>query len=128
MNKNTMVKKVKNYTMFEKIGGGNFGEVWKAINENTKEILAVKIVKKASLQKNFKVKELFKSELKNMSMLKNKNIVELKEYLESEINCYIIMEYCNQGDLDQYLKKYTYLSENEAVEKLRQLLNGFKGN
>ena len=35
-----------------------------------------------------------------MKKLNNENIVKLIDYVESSTNCYIIMEYCNQGDLE----------------------------
>jgi serine/threonine protein kinase len=37
------------------------------------------------------------------------------------------MEFCNGGDMDEYLtKKGGRLPEDEAVEYLRQILNGFR--
>jgi serine/threonine-protein kinase ULK/ATG1 len=36
------------------------------------------------------------------------------------------MEYCNEGDLADYLKARKMLSEDEAVEFLIQILNAFK--
>lgn len=41
-------------------------------------------------------------------------------------NFYLIMEFCNDGDMDTYLKKRKYLTEDEAVEVLCELINGFK--
>lgn len=41
-------------------------------------------------------------------------------------NIYIILEYCNEGDLDQYLKKRKKFTEEEALDFLIQILNGFK--
>lgn len=35
-----------------------------------------------------------------MKRLDNENIIKLIDYLESSSTCYIIMEYCNQGDLE----------------------------
>ena len=35
-----------------------------------------------------------------MKKLHHENIVKLIDYVESQNNCYIIMEYCNQGDLE----------------------------
>lgn len=37
-----------------------------------------------------------------------------------------MLEYCNEGDLSQYLKERKFLTEDEAVEFLCQILNGFK--
>jgi serine/threonine-protein kinase ULK2 len=39
----------------------------------------------------------------------------------------IVMEYCNGGDLEQYLQENGKLSEEEATTFLKHLLNGFKG-
>lgn len=35
-----------------------------------------------------------------MSKLKDKNIVKFIDYFESKDNCYLVMEYCNGGDLE----------------------------
>lgn len=40
-------------------------------------------------------------------------------------NFYLIMEFCNDGDLDTYVKKRKYLTEDESVEILCELINGF---
>jgi serine/threonine protein kinase len=37
------------------------------------------------------------------------------------------MEYCNGGDLSQYLNKKKRLIEDEATDMLKQILNGFRG-
>jgi serine/threonine-protein kinase ULK/ATG1 len=41
-------------------------------------------------------------------------------------NFYLIMEYCNDGDLDAYVKKRKYLTEDEAVEILCEIIHGFQ--
>jgi serine/threonine protein kinase len=41
---------------------------------------------------------------------RHENLVNcVKARIESEHNLYIIMEYCNQGSLEQYIKKMTLL-------------------
>lgn len=40
-------------------------------------------------------------------------------------NYYLILEYCNDGDLDAYVKKRKYLTEEEAIEILCEIINGF---
>ena len=44
-----------------------------------------------------------------MKKMKNENIVELIEYFGSSNNCYLILEYCNNGDLES---KLTFLVNN----------------
>ena len=40
---------------------------------------------------------------------------------------FIVMEYCNGGDLEGYLEKKRRLTEDEASTFLKQIINGFKG-
>ena len=40
---------------------------------------------------------------------------------------FIFTEFCNGGDMEHYLKAKKRLSEDEAVEFLQQILNGFLG-
>jgi serine/threonine-protein kinase ULK/ATG1 len=41
-------------------------------------------------------------------------------------NFYLVMEFCNGGDLDAYVKKKKYLVEDEAIEIMCQLIHGFE--
>ena len=38
-----------------------------------------------------------------MKNLKHKNIVQLYDVVMTNNRCYVIMEYCNQGDLEGFL-------------------------
>ena len=119
-------KKVGNYVLTNKLGSGNFGEVWKAFDEIKKDFVAVKIIKKSKINSNKIIETLFHSEVNIMSKLDNKNVVKFNQLIDFGQNYYIIMEYCNQGDLLKYLTKKKYLKEEEVVEVFKQLLNGFK--
>ena len=121
------MRKIKNYLLEKEIGGGNFGKVFLALNENNSERVAVKIIPKSAIKQKQKLQDLLKSEVKIMGEVKSENVVKLYEYLESSNNCYIVMEYCNEGDFENYLKKKKSIVESEAIEFLKQLLNGFKG-
>ena len=56
----------------------------------------------------------------------NENIIKLSDIKKTSNNFYLILEYCNEGDLSEYLKQKGYLTEDEAVEFLLQILNAFK--
>lgn len=40
-------------------------------------------------------------------------------------NYYLVLEYCNEGDLDMYVKKRKFLTEEESIEILCECINGF---
>ena len=52
-----------------------------------------------------KLRELFISEVKLMEILKSDNVVKLVDYIESPNTCYVVMEFCYNGDLEQYIQK-----------------------
>ena len=38
-----------------------------------------------------------------MKRLNNENVIKLIDYVESPSTCYMILEYCNQGDLESII-------------------------
>lgn len=56
----------------------------------------------------------------------NKNTIKLYDIKKTANNFYLILEYCNEGDLSQYLKKLKTITEKQAIEFLIQILNSFK--
>jgi hypothetical protein len=46
--------------------------------------------------------------------------------METAHNYYLVIQFCNNGDLESYLKKMGRLSEEEGVYFLMQIMNGFQ--
>jgi serine/threonine-protein kinase ULK/ATG1 len=65
----------------------------------------VKCIKKSAIDKNPMLKKLLKTEVAVMNNINHPNIMHLFEFLESSNNYYLIMQYCNNGDLEGYLSK-----------------------
>ena len=61
-----------------------------------------------------------------MQELYHPNIMHLFEFLITGNNYYLVIQYCDQGDLEQHLKIHKKLGEEEAVYFLRQIMNGFR--
>lgn len=57
----------------------------------------------------------------------NENIVKCYDVFQSTLSIFIVMEYCNGLDMEEYVRNKKYLSEDHAVWYLKQILNGFKG-
>lgn len=70
--------------------------------------------------------EQLEREIKVLKTCDNPNIIKLYDIKKTSNNVYVILEYCNEGDFDQYVKKKKYLTEEEALDFLAQILNGFR--
>lgn len=120
------MKKVGNYIFQRRIGEGQFGKVYTASHEHTNELFAIKTVAKERINKMTKLRSLFETEMAVMSKIKHPNILHLHEYLETPNNYYLVIDYCNNGDLEQHVRKFKFLGEQESVYFLMQIMNGFR--
>lgn len=73
-----------------------------------------------------KFKELLESEIKVLKSCECHNIIKLYDMKKTANNYYLVLEYCNEGDLDSYVKKRRFLTEEEAIEILCEVINGFR--
>ena len=106
-----------NYEYIKDISSGSFGSVIKAINKNTKEEVAIKIINKLSDKIDIcKIKE----EINILKRLNHKNILKYYEYIETNGNIYIIMEELKGGTLKDWIKKNK--NENINEEKISLII------
>lgn len=117
-------KVVDNYVLERQIGKGQFGEVYKSYNKVTGEDIAVKTINRQSLKGKFY--ELLENEIKVLRSCNNINIIKLHDIKKTKNNIYLMLEYCNEGDLMGYLKEKGRLTEDEAIDFFIQILNAFK--
>ena len=113
---------LKDYTFIKDIGEGNFGKVKLSILKSTNEQFAIKILNKEKLKSQTKSSSF--DEIEILSILKHPNIIHVENILEDKNNFYIIMEYCENGELFDYIVKKEKLDEVEASIFFYQLING----
>ena len=113
---------LKDYNLIKDIGEGNFGKVKLAKLKSTKEKFAIKILDKEKLKTQTK-STLF-NEIQIISRLNHKNIIHVEKILEDQKNYYIIMEYCEKGELFDYIVNKERLNPAEASLFFYQLING----
>lgn len=122
------MKKIGKYTLWERIGSGAYGKVYRATT-STGEEYAVKVIPKKGMSR--KALKYLGSEaqiLDRLSTLKNENIVKMVDKKESDHNYYMIFEYCNGLDLRQYLRERGgRLGEKSARYIIAQLINALNG-
>ncbi|XP_011068888.1 PREDICTED: serine/threonine-protein kinase ULK3 isoform X2 [Acromyrmex echinatior] len=116
---------VRNYCMLEKIGAGSYSTVYKAFRKDgSREVVAIKCVDKDSLSKS--AVDNLVTEIKLLNVLKHEYIVEMKDFFWDEGHIYIVMEYCDGGDLSSFIKKKHKLPESTCRRFLQQLALALK--
>ena len=106
---------IRDYQIIENIGFGAHGFVYKAIKKGENKILVIKQIPLCKKDKN-NIEEA-KNEATILKQLNCKYIVNYYESFEEDDNYFIVMEYCEKGDLSSYLLNYKKnkkkLTENE---------------
>ena len=112
---------INNYVIIERIGVGSYGRIYK-VKKNNK----VYVLKEIPVNKNVDNEKLesVKNEAEILSSLNNKYIVKYYESFHLSQNIYIVMEYCEKGDLCTYMserqknKKQSYHFNEDFIWKL----------
>ncbi|XP_074527367.1 serine/threonine-protein kinase ULK1a [Halichoeres trimaculatus] len=106
------------------IGHGAFAVVFKGRHKEKRDLeVAVKCINKKNLAKS---QSLLGKEIKILKELKHENIVRLLDYQEIGGCVYLVMEYCNGGDLAEYLHSKGTLSEDTIRMFLQQIAQAMK--
>lgn len=114
-------KKIGKYNFAGTIGEGAFSVVKLVQHTDTREYFACKVVPKSRIQTTH-LHARFEAEIRINQQLHHPGIVEMYDLLSDELNYYIVMEFCPNGELFQYIIDKQHLSESEAQPIFRQIL------
>ena len=118
-------KSLCDFIIKEKIGEGTFSTVKLAINKQTEEKAAIKILeKKKIIQKEDKIR--LEREIEVLKKLRHPNLVHLYSVIETKDKIYLIMEYIKGMELFDYIVMKKKLSEIEACMFFQQLISGIE--
>ena len=107
-------KQVGDYLIQELLGSGTFAKCYKAMHIPTKERVAIKVIDKELLYADEINKKRLLSEIAVLKKIRHKNIIKLYEIMETPSLIYLVMEYCNSGELFDYIVCKDKLNENQA--------------
>ncbi|MFM7200325.1 MAG: protein kinase domain-containing protein [Myxococcota bacterium] len=114
------------YVLLEQIGQGGFGQVFKAQNQRTQQLVAVKLVKiqgdeESSTQRT---RARFQRELKLSAQLEHPNIVRLIDHGEiDESSVFGIFQHISGVTLREFLRRHHQLSFSETLHLMAQVLD-----
>ena len=123
--KNSMKEIDGEYILKGIIGEGTFSKVKLGINKFTGQKVAIKILDKLKLIEVEGIERVLR-EIKISSELNHPNIIKIYKIIEEEKNYLVIMEYCEEGELFNYIVKKERLSENESSFFYYQLINALE--
>ena len=122
--------KVDNYTLEKCIGKGSFGEVYITSKKGSPLKYATKKLDREEIENSEAIKYL-KNEIVILQHLKHPNIVKYEDVKKTKKHFYIVMEYCNGGELSKALENYQIkygkpFSQEIVQHLMRQIISAFK--
>ena len=119
---------VENLFLEKSLGKGSFGEVYLTKIKNDPNTYATKVYDRAKIEKSPLLLQYLKAEITILNGLDHPNIVKLKEVKKTKRHFYLVMEYCNGGELRNALHKYQKIYNKPFPEEIvqhlmRQIMN-----
>tara|TARA_B100001989_G_C24533917_1_gene463252 strand:+ start:140 stop:1288 length:1149 start_codon:yes stop_codon:yes gene_type:complete len=108
----------KYYYYKEPIGYGSFSIIYKGYSVYSQTPLAIKRITKIIDMK------YFYNEVEIMKKIDHPNILKLLEVVKTNGNIYLILEYCNGGDMSNYINNTPY--NKLDIEYCKQIFSGLE--
>ena len=117
--------KIGPYLFRGTVGEGAFSVVKLAFHEDLKTYFACKIVPRNKLQSQ-DMEERFEIETRINQQMHHPGIVQIVDLLKDDLNYYIFMEFCSNGELFKFIVERGKLPEPEAKILVHQVLLALK--
>jgi serine/threonine protein kinase/Tfp pilus assembly protein PilF len=111
------------YEIVEELGKGGMGKVYKALDNEIHEEVAIKLLR-PEIASNEKVIERFRNELKIARKISHENVCRTYHFSKEEDTPYITMEYVPGEDLKNLIKKKGKLTKEEVLGIAKQVCEG----
>ncbi|WVY91398.1 hypothetical protein V8G54_036912 [Vigna mungo] len=109
------------YKLIKEVGDGTFGSVWRAINKQRGEVVAIKKMKK----KYYSWEECVNlREVKSLRKMNHPNIVKLKEVIRECDTLFLVFEYMEYNLYQQMKNREKLFSENDVRNWCFQVFQG----
>ncbi|GAB1599926.1 maternal embryonic leucine zipper kinase-like [Argonauta hians] len=108
------------FVLKDTIGSGGFGKVKLATHLLTGEKVAIKIMNKHALGPDL---PRVKTEIEAMKSIHHKHVCQLYQVIENEDRVFLVLEYCPEGELFDYVVAKDRLTETEAKHFFHQIVS-----
>ena len=115
------------YSHIEEIGRGGMGCVYKAIENSTGRIVAIKMMSnKVTCYPEYR--SLFSTEANTLRQLNHPSIVKIigNTFSDAQGNLYLPMEFVEGETISQHVRKYGAYSEAEGLQLMCQILDAMQ--
>ncbi|XP_020523571.1 CBL-interacting serine/threonine-protein kinase 21 isoform X2 [Amborella trichopoda] len=113
---------ISKYQLGRTIGEGSFAKVKIAINTQTRQRVAVKVIDKQMVVES-KLMSQVQREISNMKLLHHPNIVKIYEVAATKTKIFIVMEYISGGQLADKISYLKRISDEQARKYFQQLID-----
>jgi len=111
------------YEIIEELGKGGMGKVYKVMDNQIDEIVALKLLK-PEVAADEMIIERFRNELKFARKISHRNVCRMHDLSEYEGTQYITMEYVPGEDLKGMIRMMGHLSPGQATSIGKQICKG----
>lgn len=111
------------YQIIEELGKGGMGKVYRVLDKELKEEVALKLIK-PEIASDKKTLERFSNELKLARKISHKNVGRMYELMEEKGTRYITMEYVPGEDLKRLIRKVGQFSAGKTLFIAKQVCEG----
>ena len=111
------------YQIIEELGKGGMGKVYKALDTDLKEKVAIKLIKPEVAADKHTI-ERFRNELKFARKIRHKNVCQMYDLNREEGTHYITMEYVHGEDLKRLIRKMGQMSAGQVISIAVQVCEG----
>lgn len=120
-----MQKEIGNYILDgNELGRGRYGIVFQGHEKSTKLPVAIKMIQRRKMYDH-----LVENEVQTLLKLNHPNIIRLYHFEKSESFFFLVFEYCEYGNLQDFLEKYFQnekgmMPEYQVQKLFQQILSG----
>jgi len=111
------------YQIIEELGKGGMGKVYRALDKELNEEVALKLIK-SEIATHLNTIERFKSEIRLARRILHKNVGRMYELMEDKGIRFITMEYISGEDLKSLIRRVKQLTLGTVISITRQICKG----